>query len=402
MDSGRLALLRKGFDFHDYSPYYSVMHVVAIEHCPTYEREALKAALVRLLEPFGGMGAFVRPGERVLLKPNMLAAKPPEMAVTTHPEVVRGVIELVRGAGGIPLVGDSPGVGGFRRVAEKSGILRVVEETGTELAEFAEAVEIAGQGMFKRFELARPYLEADRLINLPKLKTHEMMTMTCAVKNLFGAVVGTGKAVWHLKAGADRELFARMLLEIYLLRRPELTIVDAVTAMEGNGPGSGDPRQVGLLLAGTNPLAVDCIAAEIAGIPRKLLYVERQAEKLRLEGADRGGVTTVGLPLAEARVEGFRLPHISDVQFGLPLFLKNRLRHYLASRPLAIPEKCRLCGVCVTACPPQAIAVREGRLAFDYHRCIRCFCCRELCPDGALDVKEGTLLKYIKMFQKSG
>jgi ferredoxin len=123
------------------------------------------------------------------------------------------------------------------------------------------------------------------------------------------------------------------------------------------------------------------------------------AEKLHLDGADRADIKTVGTPPEEARVTGFRLPHISDVQFGLPSFLKNRLRHYLTSRPIAIPEKCHLCGVCVDTCPPQAIAIKDGRLTFDYHRCIRCFCCRELCPDGALDIREGTLLKYLKKFQ---
>jgi uncharacterized protein (DUF362 family)/Pyruvate/2-oxoacid:ferredoxin oxidoreductase delta subunit len=375
------------------------MHLVTIERADTYERKGMKNAIVRLLAPLGGMGAFVSPGERVLLKPNMLSAKPPEAAVTTHPEVLRAAIELVQEAGGVALVGDSPGIGGMVKVAEKSGMLAVIRETGAELTEFAETVEVSGSGTFKRFALARPYLEADKIINLPKLKTHEMMTMTCAVKNLFGAVVGTAKAGWHLKAGADRAMFARMLLEIYLLRKPDLNIVDAVIAMEGNGPGSGDPRQVGLLLAGANAVAVDVIVAEIAGIPKKLLYVERSAERLGVAGADRSTIRTSGVPVAEARLAEFRLPHISDVQFGLPPFLKNRLRHYLTSRPCVMSGKCRLCGVCRDACPPHAIEIRDGRLHFDYHACIRCFCCRELCPDGALDVKEGGLLKLIRKFK---
>lgn len=375
------------------------MHTVSIQKCSSYEPHEVKTAIACLLEPIGGMSAFVRPGERVLLKPNMLAAKAPEKAVTTHPEVLRAVIEEVKKAGGIPLVGDSPGIGWIRKVAEKSGMLRVIEETGAELVEFSEALEIQGKGTFRRIALARPYLEADKLINLPKLKTHEMMTLTCCVKNLFGAVVGTAKAGWHLKAGADREMFARMLVEIYLLRKPELNIVDAVVAMEGNGPGSGDPRQVGVLLAGTDAVAVDVIAAEIAGIPKKLLYVERAALKLGIESAERCTITTTGLPLEEARVNDFRLPHISDVQFGLPPFLKNRLRHYLTSRPVAKPDECKLCGICADACPPRAITIRDGKLHFDYHACIRCFCCRELCPDGALDVREGALLKIINTFR---
>ena len=220
----------------------------------------------------------------------------------------------------------------------------------------------------------------------------------CAVKNLFGAVVGHAKAGWHLKAGSDRELFARMLLDLYLPRKPVQSIVDAATAMEGNGPGSGDPRQVGLLIAGANAVSVDVISAEIAGIPKKLLYVEQVAARLAIDGADRSTINTAGLSVDEARVADFRLPHISDVQFGLPPFLKNRLRHYLTSRPCVIPGKCRLCGICRDACPPHAIEIRDGKLHFDYHACIRCFCCRELCPDNALDVKEGTLLKFIRKY----
>ncbi|HEU0265954.1 MAG TPA: DUF362 domain-containing protein, partial [Geobacterales bacterium] len=353
-------------------------------------------ALQRLLSPLGGMTPFVQPGERVLIKPNLLAAKPPEAAVTTHPALVRAVINLVREAGATPIVGDSPGLGGVRRVAEKSGILAVLEETNTELVEFNEPAEVETKGLFRRLELARPYLEADRIINLPKLKTHEMMTLTCGVKNLFGAVVGTAKAGWHLKAGADRELFAQVLMDIWQARPPELTIVDAVLAMEGNGPGSGDPRHMGLLLAGSNTLAVDLMAAELAGIPRKLLPVERLARKLGLTGADRRDIELAGVPLEELAIPPFRLPPLADVQFGLPAFLARRLRHQLTSRPVAIEGKCRLCGVCVNACPPKAMTITNGTLRIDYDACIRCFCCRELCPDAALDVRQGMLLRILK------
>ena len=390
----------KSFDNPANFSHYCVMHVISLSKSADYDPGRIQCALFSLLEPLGGMSAFVCPGERVLLKPNLLYGKAPEFAVTTHPEVLRGVIELVRQAGGIPLVGDSPGFGDIRKVAEKSGLLRVIEETGAELVEFVSPMEIVGSGLFKRIELARPYLEADRIINLPKLKTHEMMTMTCAVKNLFGAVVGPAKAGWHLKAGADRELFARMLLEIYLLRPPDLNIVDAVIAMEGNGPGSGDPVQVGLLLAGVNPVAVDVIAAEVAGIPKNILYVERAARKFNVDGADRDAIATVGLPWKDVGIPPFRLAPLSDVQFGLPTFLKNRLRHYLTTRPCALPGKCRLCGICLNACPPRAIEVKAGKLAFDYHRCIRCFCCRELCPEGALEVTDGALLRIVKKLRK--
>ena len=290
------------------------------------------------------------------------------------------------------MVGDSPGFGSLRSVAKQTGMLAVVEAAGAELVEFSEVREVTATGVFKRFTLAAPYLDADRVINLPKLKTHEMMTLTCGVKNLFGAVVGAAKPAWHLQAGHDRELFALMLLELYLVRPPDLTIVDAITAMEGNGPGSGDPCQVGLLLAGDNPVAVDVIAAEIAGIPKRLLYVERQAERLVLPGADRSAITLAGAALPDLGIRPFRLPPVADVQFGLPGFLKRRLRNQLTTRPVVIREKCRLCGICVKACPPAAMSIESGVLAVDYRQCIRCFCCRELCPEAALDVKKGLLL----------
>lgn len=372
------------------------MNHVVLEKISEYSREEVRNAMIRVLAPLGGMGAFVRPGERVLLKPNMLSAKTPDAAVTTNPEIVRVVIELVREAGAIPFVGDSPGIGKLQRVAERCGIMQVLEETGTELVEFTEPVQVSGSGIFKRFELARPYLEADRLINLPKLKTHGMMTMTCAVKNLFGAVVGAGKIAWHLRAGEDRDLFAQMLLEIYQLRKPDLNIVDAVTAMEGDGPSGGDPRHVGLLIAGGNAVSVDVIAGEILGIPKKLLYLERVAAKFGLPGIERRSIQVSGFPLREARVEDFKLPPISDVQFGLPRFLSRYLRRYFTAYPYPLANKCKLCGICKDACPPGAMEIRGASLEIDYPRCIRCFCCRELCPEDALGVKEGKLLRIIK------
>ena len=169
------------------------MHTVVIEKVDSYSPALVQAGLLRLLEPLGGMDAFVKPGERVLIKPNMLSAKPLEAAVTTHPALLQAVIGQVQQAGGIALVGDSPGFGTLRAVAKRSGMLPVIEACGAELVEFAAVREVITGGKFKRFEIAAPYLDADRIINLPKLKTHEMMTLTCGVKNLFGILVGAAK-----------------------------------------------------------------------------------------------------------------------------------------------------------------------------------------------------------------
>ena len=371
------------------------MEKVSIIRAENYDLPALRLAVLRLLEPLGGIAAFINPGDRVLLKPNMLAAKEPDKAVTTHPSLVQVVAELVRDSGGTVLIGDSPGIGSYMRVADKSGIASAARASGSTLVEFSEAIELQGRGTFRSISIARAYYEADKIINLPKLKTHEMMTMTCAVKNLFGAVIGTEKAGWHLKAGCSRELFAQLLLEIYLLKKPALNIVDAIFAMEGNGPGSGDPVKLGLLIAGVNPVAVDVIAGELTGIPADLLPIEREAAKMKMVGALREDIELCGEAVATVPEMRFKLPSGLDVQFGIPSFLAKALKRHLTSYPAADKETCVLCGICRDACPPVAITIQNSALSVDNARCIRCWCCRELCPHNAMATKRGLLLRVL-------
>ena len=373
------------------------VETVSLTTSSGYDHPGLRQSVITLLAPLGGISAFVSSGDRVLLKPNMLAAKEPNKAVTTHPALVRVVAELVKEAGGRAIIGDSPGIGGFLRVAEKSGIAKAARDSGTPLVEFDEAVELQGGGTFRSVRMARAYYEADKIINLPKLKTHEMMTMTCAVKNLFGSVIGTEKAGWHLKAGSSRELFARVLLEIYLLKKPTLNIVDAITAMEGNGPGSGDPIHLGLLIAGENPVAVDVIAGQLAGIPADLLYIEREAIKMGLPGALASDIQLHSTAPGTIPQAHFRLPAGLDVQFGLPAFLAKALKNQLISYPAADRTTCKLCGICRDACPPAAITIQNSALSVDNARCIRCWCCRELCPYDAMETRSTLLLKMLKL-----
>ena len=373
------------------------MEKVSILSVDNYELPALRLALPRLLEPLGGLSAFINRGDRVLIKPNMLSAKEPDKAVTTHPALVRAVAELIMESGGIALIGDSPGVGSFSRVADKSGISVAARESGAALVEFSEPIDLQGTGTFRSISVARAYYEADKIINLPKLKTHEMMTMTCAVKNLFGAVIGAGKAAWHLKAGSSRELFARLLLEIYLLKKPTLNIVDAIIAMEGNGPGSGDPVKRDLLIAGVNPVAVDVIAGELAGIPTHLLPIGMEAVKMKLTGALRRDIELCGADIKTIPEIRFKLPTGLNAQFGIPPFLAKTLKNQLTAYPEADREACVLCGICRDACPPVAITIKNSALSVDNARCIRCWCCRELCPHDAMRIRRGLLLRLLDL-----
>lgn len=375
------------------------MATVSLQHCDSYEQHNLHESIVALLAPLGGIGRFVTAGQRVLLKPNMLAGKPPEAAVTTHPALVQTVAGLVKKAGGIVLVGDSPGIGLFEQVARKTGIKAAVEASGSTLVPFDRTRQIAADGIFRRLELAEEYLAADVVINLPKLKTHEMMTLTCGVKNLYGAVVGPAKAALHLTAGRSKELFAGLLLEIAQARPVALTIVDGIVAMEGNGPNSGTPRQLGMLLAGDSPVAVDTVVAQLAGIPHRLLPVEQEAQRRGLSGSTMDQIRLAGeLPLVPADPP-FALPDGLDLQFGLPGFIKPFLRDSLSPLPCADPQRCVLCGICRDACPPQAITLTKNALKVDSGRCIRCWCCRELCPHHALLLKKGVALKILERYR---
>ena len=226
---------------------------VSLQKLEAYNPDNTLTAVKKLLEPLGGMSAFVSPGQKVLIKPNLLSGETPDKAVTTHPEIVRAVIKLAKKAGGEVTVGDSPGSGSPESVARKSGIFDIVKEMGCQFVPFETAVTIQPkEGSQHSFEVAKEILEADVVINLPKLKTHQMMGLTCGVKNMFGAIVGLRKIRLHLQAGTDKAFFALMLLELCEALAPALTIVDAVIGMEGEGPGSGDPVPIGALLAGSH------------------------------------------------------------------------------------------------------------------------------------------------------
>jgi len=373
---------------------------VSLQALADYSPQKTSAALIRLLEPLGGMGQFVKPGQKVLLKPNLLAGKPAEKAVTTHPEIVRAVALLVHEAGGIVLLGDSPGIGSAENVARKCGIMNVVEDLGIAFTPFEKSVKIHPHGRtFQELEVACELLEADVVINLPKLKTHQMMGLTCAVKNMFGAVVGLRKPRLHLQAGSDKALFALMLLELCEQLKPALSIVDAVVGMEGDGPGSGDPVQIGALIAGINPLAVDAVATELVGLSPAQSWTQKLAIETERRGACLSDLDLVGDSLKELQISTFRAAKNTDINGRMPDFMQRMLKQALTARPDPNHATCTRCGICVEHCPPEAMAITNQRLQIDYPKCIRCFCCQELCPQAALVTRQGVLLRLIQYFK---
>jgi uncharacterized protein (DUF362 family)/Pyruvate/2-oxoacid:ferredoxin oxidoreductase delta subunit len=368
---------------------------VSIVKCQSYDEEEVLEGLRQSIDLIGGIENFVRSGDLVLLKPNLLYGKAPEKAVTTHPSIVKGMIQIVREAGGIPFIGDSPSIGSLMRAAEKAGIKRVADETRCPLMEFDKPIlpPKGGGKFFKQFEIDRAVLEADVVINLPKWKTHGLTLLTLGVKNLFGCIPGPRKALWHLKAGDDRKVFAQMLIDLYQIIQPSLTILDGILGMEGNGPGSGHPIQLGLILASRDPLSIDQIVCDLLGISRKSLPTNRLAFK---EGLGESGIEVVGERVEDVKIPHFRLPTLSEPAWNLPGFLRRVLKNALTSKPVFEVDLCDHCDRCAGICPPKALERRGKGLFFDYGKCIRCFCCLEVCPEGAIKIKPGWALKLVR------
>ena len=367
---------------------------VSIVKCESYDQDKVLNGLRRAIDLIGGIQYFVREGSRVLLKPNLLYGKSPEKAVTTHPSILRGMIQIVREAGGIPFIGDSPSVGSLMKTAEKAGIKAVADEMKCPFVEFDKPVlpQKRGGKIFRQLEIDQTVLEADVVINLPKFKTHSMMLLTLGIKNLFGCVPGPRKALWHLKAGEDRKTFAQILVDIYQVIQPSLTILDGIVGMEGNGPNSGLPIPLGLILASGNSLSLDQVACDLLGISRKSLLTNRVAFE---QGMGKDKIDVLGERVEDVKISNFQFPTLSQMDWGLPSFLSKALKNALTSKPIIDEEICKTCDRCEEICPPKALA-REGKgLVFDYGQCIRCFCCLEVCPEGAISIKPGWALKIV-------
>lgn len=367
---------------------------VSIVKCPNYDENKVLSGLRRSIDLIGGIQTFVKKGHHVLLKPNLLYGKSPEKAVTTHPAIVKGVIEIVREAGGVPFIGDSPSIGSLMKAAEKAGIKAVADEMKCPLVEFNRPVlPPNGKGkIFKQLEIDQTVLEADVIINLPKWKTHVQMLLTLGVKNLFGCIPGPRKALWHLKAGEDRKTFAQILVDLYQVIQPSLTLLDGIVGMEGNGPNSGRPIPLGLILASGDSLSLDQIVCDLLGISRKSLLTNRVAFE---QGLGKDKIDVVGERVEDVKISNFQFPTLSQPDWNLPGFLTKALKNAFTSRPVIEEERCKACDRCEEICPPKALDRKGKDLIFDYEQCIRCFYCLEVCPEGAISIKPGWALRLI-------
>ncbi|TVQ11545.1 MAG: DUF362 domain-containing protein [Leptolyngbya sp. DLM2.Bin27] len=300
---------------------------VSLIRAHSYHRAELMRSLTQVLEPLGGMAAFVKPGDRVLLKPNLLTGNRPTKACTTSPELVYAVAQQVQAAGGKPFLGDSPAFGSAHGVAKANGLLPLAQELGLPIVELHGHRYPTDNPEFDHLRLSKEAMEADVVINLPKVKSHVQLTLTLGVKNLFGCVPGKMKAWWHMEAGKDVQRFGTMLVETARLIDPALTIVDGIVGHEGNGPSGGEPRDLGVLGASGNVFALDrALVAMLAVDP---LVVPTVAQSLRLGVCpDWEDLTFPQLTPDQLQVADWQLPaQLMPIDFGMPRVVKSTFKH---------------------------------------------------------------------------
>lgn len=377
---------------------------VVIVPCDQYTVEACKDALVRVLAPIGGLD-WVHAGMRVAIKANLVSHMKPEKAATTHPAMLCALVQLLRQRGAEVVIGDSPG--GLYNSAYVGSVYRAtgmhaVEQYGGKLNEdFSQAIAENPDGMVcKRFQYTAYLDQADAIINFCKLKSHGMMGMSNAAKNLFGVIPGTMKPEFHFQF-PDAADFARMIVDLDEYFKPVLSICDAVVGMEGNGPTAGTPRKIGAVLASRSPHKLDLACAKIIGleihqVPTLAAALERGLIPERVADLDICGT------LEDWIVPDFQLvENRNSLQFQnllpgvLGKWTGGTVKRLLGSTPRVNAKECIGCKKCHDICPAKAITMKQNLPNIDRKRCIRCFCCQEFCPKGAMEVHRPIIARIL-------
>ncbi|MFH1825375.1 MAG: DUF362 domain-containing protein [Candidatus Firestonebacteria bacterium] len=376
---------------------------VAIVKCNDYDEEKVELAIRRGISLIGGLSSIIKPGDRVLLKPNLLSAYLPSEGITTHPAIVKAVVKCVKEIGGIPFIGDCPGaiVIGIEKIWEKTGMRRVADETNTELV----YLEKRGSEIFNGIAISKAIHDFNVIINLPKFKTHSLTGITGSIKNLFGLVPGWHKASFH-RDYPSAEAFSKVLINILKVVKPALSIMDGIVGMEGNGPSSGNPRKIGLILMSSDCVALDTVMVKIMGYDPNNIGMLNEAYK---EGFVPEGNELVGENLELIKIPNFKLPASLCGQKLTKKIFENKILGILAqiyysfvtAKPEFEEKTCKKCGLCGKTCPVNAITYPNGFPKVDRKKCIECFCCYELCPHKAVELKYSFLVKLWLKFQKN-
>jgi uncharacterized protein (DUF362 family) len=301
---------------------------VSLQSCSSYGVEEVGTSIDRLLEPLGGLSAFVSPGECILLKPNFVAKSAATAPACTHPEVILAVARKVRECGATPVIGDSPALGSAEKIARHTGLYHLAREEGFEILTLQRPVHRKVELGGKTFHLtvSQEALECDGILNLPKFKAHRQATLTFGVKNLYGCVTGKRKPFRHFASGGDLGWFSNMLIANAKLLAPRLTLVDGIVAMQGLGPVKGTARPLGVLVAGADVTSVDSVCCRLVGYPPTRLCTIDSARKLGYGIWDPDRIDVLGEDLDSLAIEDFEFPDLIPIFFSFPRLVRSCLR----------------------------------------------------------------------------
>lgn len=373
---------------------------VCLSACETYQYEKIRAVLK---EQFAALAVreLIKPGALAVLKPNLLARAAPDSAIVTHPLVTAAAASLLKDLGARVLVAESPGgpytLGALKGIYKACGYAEMAQAYGVELnldCSFSDFKAPNGRRS-KLFPIIAPIQNADLIVDLAKMKTHCMTGMSGAVKNLFGTVPGLMKPELHCRF-PQKEEFAEMLVDLCESLAPRLCVVDAVTAMEGNGPSGGNPRFVGALISSRSPYAADVLAARLMGISAGDIPMLKNAVDRGLCPGSAEQLDIVGGPVEQFVVPDFLEPESKSGDFldRLPKFLRPAAAKIATPVPKIRTKDCIGCGKCAQSCPQHTIRVVDGKAQIQYGNCIRCYCCHEMCPIHVIDIKRFRLFHW--------
>ena len=370
---------------------------VALVRCDTYDDEKVYESIRSGLNLLGGVAQFAKPGERIVLKPNVLMGSKPEKSVTTHPAVFKALGRLIKEIGASVSYGDSPSFGKCEPNMRKSGLKEIGDELGLSVADFDSGRSVSHKNalLVKSFVIANGVLDSEGLVSLPKLKTHPLPRFTGAVKNQFGCIPGLLKSQYHVKL-PDPYDFCTMLVDLNTLVKPRLCVMDGIMAMEGNGPSGGKPKKMNVLLLSSDPIAIDATACRIIDLDPAVVPTSKAGERAQLGTYHSENIEIVGEDIESFLDRSFEVIRTPPTPCN-PSRVRNFVKNRICEKPIIDEFKCNKCGICVKMCPvePKAVDWHNGDKSrsptYKYDRCIRCFCCQENCPEGAVFVESPML-----------
>ncbi len=385
--------------------------LVSIVRCDDYDSKDVEAAVRRAVELIGGLGKFVSPGDKVLLKPNMLSGAHPDKCATTHPEVLLAVGKLLKEHGCKLVIFDSPGGGTFhnertlRRTYRGAKFDEVALKLGIELNYDTSYRDVpANEGKkIKRFSIVSPALDCDSIVVVSKAKTHALTLMTGAAKNIFGLIPGIAKPTFHSRLRRSDE-FSEMIIDLNELLKPKLQIMDAIVGMEGEGPSGGTPRKMRAILASADYTAIDVAVSRIMGFEPIEVGTIKAAHDRGFIEKDMSDVHFVGDDIETFVLRDFKRPSTYSVRRNGPMSygLASRFLSYIANayapRPRIVVEKCAGCGKCARGCPEKTISIKNRKARISYRRCIKCYCCHEMCDENAIILERSPSGKFVAWF----